>query len=234
MKSLVKLNQVSKNYGSVEALRKVDLSLGSGRIIGLLGPNGSGKTTLIKILTGMIRNYKGKVFIEGQKRSYKANAIISYLPDLFIFDAWKSIKQIIYYFNDVYDDFNLSKCFQLLKEFQIDDRSHFKKLSKGNKEKLQLALVLSRDAKIYLFDEPIGGVDPVVRDIIIDTIMTYKNTDATVILSTHQIYDVENLFDEVIFLKQGKLLLHLPTKDLLKRSGKSLIDTFKEVYRHVR
>ncbi len=232
MNEMVKLENITKFYGTSLALQNVTLSLDKGKIIGLLGPNGSGKTTLIKILTGMTLQYMGKVYINGEPWSHQSKAVISYLPDQLYFDKWMRIQDLENYFADMFKDFNREKFHGLLRKFKIENRVHIKKLSKGNQEKLQLALILSRDAMLYIFDEPIGGVDPALRQIILDTIMESKITDATVILSTHQIYDVEDLFDEVIFLKEGVVLTHMETKALLEKSGKSLLETFKEVFRY--
>jgi len=232
MSEMVKCINVSKYYGNQAALSGVNLTLDKGKIIGLLGPNGSGKTTLIKILTGMTLQYLGEVLIDGAKKDYQSKQRISYLPDQLYFDGWMKISDLQDYVNDMFQDFNLTRFNELLKKFHIEDRGLIRKLSKGNQEKLQLALVLSRDADLYIFDEPIGGVDPALRQIILDTIMDHRNPNATILLSTHQIYDVENLFDEVIFLKEGKVVLHESTSELVKKSGKSLLETFKEVFRY--
>ena len=230
--TILELKNVTKRYKNVTALDEVCLSIEQGKTIGLLGPNGSGKTTLIKIITGMLKRYRGVLYYEGKRWSYHAKEYISYLPDVFVFDRELNIKQLVRYYEDMFEDFNTQKFYALLSKFKIENRSRFDKLSKGNKEKLQLAFVLARDALIYIFDEPIGGVDPAVREIILETIMTYKQTNATVILATHQIHDIENLFDEVVFLKQGKIVLHENTKTLIAKQGKSLVDCFKEVFRH--
>ena len=230
---IIETKQINKTYGKVSALKNVNLRIEKGKVIGLLGPNGSGKTTLIKILTGMIRNYDGQILINGKKWSYKSKALISYLPDVMFFEKWKTLDQLVNFFDDMFEDFQPLKFKELIAYFGIEDRKHFKKLSKGNKEKLQLAFILARNASIYLFDEPIGGVDPAVRELILDVIMKFKNSNATVILSTHQIYDVENLFDEVIFLKKGKVLFHHNTRALIQNNNMSLLNIFKKVYSNV-
>jgi len=232
MAEMLKCVNVTKYYGGLAALDGVNLTLEKGKIIGLLGPNGSGKTTLIKILTGMSLQYTGEVFVDGVKKSYISKAKISYLPDQLYFDQWMKIIDLQNYVKDIFSDFNVDRFMGLMKRFKIDDRGLIRKLSKGNQEKLQLALVLARDAEIYIFDEPIGGVDPALRQIILDTIMDHRNPNSTILLSTHQIYDVVDLFDEVIFLKAGKVVLHKPTKDLVNETGKSLLETFKEVFRY--
>lgn len=233
MNELIKIEALSKNYQRFKALDGVNLQIEKGKIIGLLGPNGSGKTTLIKVITGLLKQYDGKVYIDGKLISYDSKSVISYLPDQLYFDSWMKIKDVKRYFKDMFSDFNVDKFDSLMTTFKIEDRKYIKKLSKGNQEKLQLALILSREAKIYIFDEPIGGVDPALRDTILNAIMAHHTPESTIILSTHQIYDVENLFDQVIFLKEGKVLLHEDLDKVLEASGKSLLETFKEVFRYV-
>lgn len=233
MNELIKIEALSKNYQRFKALDGVNLQIEKGKIIGLLGPNGSGKTTLIKVITGLLKQYDGKVYIDGKFISYDSKSVISYLPDQLYFDSWMKIKDVKRYFKDMFSDFNVDKFDSLMTTFKIEDRKYIKKLSKGNQEKLQLALILSREAKIYIFDEPIGGVDPALRDTILNAIMAHHTPESTIILSTHQIYDVENLFDQVIFLKEGKVLLHEDLDKVLEASGKSLLETFKEVFRYV-
>jgi ABC-2 type transport system ATP-binding protein len=233
MNELIKIEALTKNYQRFKALDGVNLQIEKGKIIGLLGPNGSGKTTLIKVITGLLKQYDGKVYIDGKLISYDSKSVISYLPDQLYFDSWMKIKDVKRYFKDMFSDFNVDKFDSLMTTFKIEDRKYIKKLSKGNQEKLQLALILSREAKIYIFDEPIGGVDPALRDTILNAIMAHHTPDSTIILSTHQIYDVENLFDQVIFLKEGKVLLHDDLDKVLEASGKSLLETFKEVFRYV-
>lgn len=233
MSELVRFENITKIYNNkVVALSDVNLSLESGRIVGLLGPNGSGKTTLIKILTGMIRDHGGAVYVDGKRFSSESKALISYLPDQLYFDQWMRVKDLENYFADMFADFNRDTFQSLLAKFKIPDRGQAKKLSKGNQEKLQLALILSRKARLYVLDEPIGGVDPALRQIIIDTIINEHRIDSTILLSTHQIYDVESLFDDVIFLKEGRVHLQMPTKQLIEESGKSLLETFKEVFKY--
>jgi len=229
---LIEISDVSKNYGSTQALSHVNLQIDKGRVVGLLGPNGSGKTTLIKILTGLLKQYTGDILINGKPIDYESKALISYLPDQIYFDKWMKVTDAVAYFSDMYGDFNEERFNQLMANFRVDKQSLIRKLSKGNQEKLQLALILARDAHIYIFDEPIGGVDPVVREIILSTIMNNHHPDALIILSTHQIYDVEELFDEVIFLKEGHVMLHENTQALLAKHDKSLLEVFKEVFRN--
>ena len=232
--SLIEIRNLFKTYPKTTALNHVSLDLEANKVVGLLGPNGSGKTTLIKILTGLLKQYDGTVKIDGGPIGVHSKSIISYLPDQLYFEKWMKIKDLSIYFQDMFKDFDVSKFNDLLYKFKIDDRGAIKNLSKGNKEKLQLALVLSRNAQIYIFDEPIGGVDPALRQIILDSIEENRHDNSLVIISTHQIYDVESLFDEVIFLKEGNLLLHKPTKQLIEEyNGMNLNDIFKEVFRYV-
>jgi len=232
--NIVSIKNLNKSYGQTRALVNVNLDLTKGKIIGLLGPNGSGKTTLIKILTGLLQQFEGNVTIDGMKISPATKNVVSYLPDQLYFESWMKIDDLKQYFEDMYSDFNPLRFNELMYQFQIPSRDLIRKLSKGNQEKLQLAMVLSRDAKLYIFDEPIGGVDPALREIILDTIMNYRNTEATILLSTHQIYDVEELFDEVVFLKQGEVMLHQNLDELIMERNKSLLEIFKEVFRYAR
>ncbi len=234
MDSIVSIKNLNKAYGKTQALSQVNLELSKGKIIGLLGPNGSGKTTLIKVLTGLLKQYEGEVKIDSMPVSEITKNYVSYLPDQLYFDSWMKINDLKRYFMDMYDDFNPERFQELMSQFQIPNRDLIRKLSKGNQEKLQLALVLSRDAKLYIFDEPIGGVDPALREIILETIMQYRNSDATILLSTHQIYDVEELFDEVIFLRQGQVMLHQNLDELIAEKNKSLLEIFKEVFKYAR
>jgi len=228
----IEIRGISKKYGRKKALKNVSIEISSGKSIGLFGPNGSGKTTLIKILSGMQRKFKGSIYVNGKKWTHKSKALMSYLPDCEMFEHSKPLKNIVRYYRFMFKDFDKERFDALSKRFRIDTASHFKKLSKGNKEKFQLALILSRDAHLYLFDEPIGGVDPAVRQIILDTIVEFRKSDATLIFSTHQLYDVENLFDEVIFLRNGEIYLHEPTKVLTKKYNDTVLNIFKKVYMH--
>jgi ABC-2 type transport system ATP-binding protein len=232
--NIVSIKNLNKSYGQTRALVNVNLDLTKGKIIGLLGPNGSGKTTLIKILTGLLQQFEGNVTIDGMKISPATKNVVSYLPDQLYFESWMKIDDLKKYFEDMYSDFNPLRFNELMYQFQIPSRDLIRKLSKGNQEKLQLAMVLSRDAKLYIFDEPIGGVDPALREIILETIMNYRNSEATILLSTHQIYDVEELFDEVVFLKQGEVMLHQNLDELIMERNKSLLEIFKEVFRYAR
>ncbi|MDR2822258.1 MAG: ABC transporter ATP-binding protein [Acholeplasmatales bacterium] len=230
---MIDIENLNKDYGKISALKNINLSLEDSRVVGLLGPNGSGKTTLIKILTGMISHYSGTVLIDGNKIGPKTKSIVSYLPDQLYYEKWMKVLDLRNSFANLFDDFLIDKFDNLVEKFQIRRDEYIYKLSKGNQEKLQLALALSRNAKVFIFDEPIGGVDPALRVLILDTIMENRNSNSLTIISTHQIFDVEKLFDEVIFLKEGKIVLHKNTEELLIESNKSLLDLFIEVFRYV-
>ncbi|MCL2062133.1 MAG: ABC transporter ATP-binding protein [Firmicutes bacterium] len=230
--SLVVCNNLTKRYGDFLALSNVCLNLPAGKIIGLLGPNGSGKTTLIKLFVNLLMQYDGSILINGNKPGVATKKIISYLPDRnFLSDKW-SAKDAMAYFKDFYDDYNDEKANRLMNELHIDLSKRFKALSKGTKEKVQLALVLSRDAKLYLFDEPIAGVDPAARDYIFKMILDNYNKDASVILSTHLISEAEEILDHIVFIKEGRVVLSDDKQKIIEEKGKSINDLFREVFRY--
>ncbi|MDR1794945.1 MAG: ABC transporter ATP-binding protein [Erysipelotrichaceae bacterium] len=233
MSTLLQLNNVSKSYGSTPALSGVNLSLESGKLVGLLGPNASGKTTMIKVINGLLKNYSGEVVIDGGPVGPRSKAIISYLPDTTYLSDWMKVKDAITLFSDMYPDFDSGKMDTMLHNMEIDKNQKIKAMSKGTKEKMQLALVMSRDAKIYIFDEPIGGVDPAAREYILEVIRHYRSQDSLVIISTHLITDIEEIFDQVIFLKKGQVVLFDDAQAIRDKEGKSINDLFKEVFRHV-
>lgn len=230
--NLIEISNLTKRYGNFTALNDVSLSLPTGKIIGLLGPNGSGKTTLIKLLSNLLMQYQGSILINGHKPGIETKKIVSYLPDRnYLPDKWV-VKDAITYFKDFYDDFDEEKANRLIANLAVDPYKRFKTLSKGTKEKVQLCLVLSRNAKLYLFDEPIAGIDPVARDYIFDLILENYNKESTLIISTHLITDVERILDYTVFLKNGSVILSGDTKTLLEKSGTSLNEMFKEVFKH--
>lgn len=228
--SLIKIDHLTKKYGNLIALKDVCLDLPKGKIIGLLGPNGSGKTTLIKILTCLLHQYEGNVTIDGKKLGIETKKIVSYLPDRNVLPKKMKVIETIEYFADFFDDFNKDKAIGLLKGLQIDLNMRFSDLSKGMKEKVQLVLVLSRNAKLFIFDEPIAGVDPAARDVIFELILKSKREDATIIICTHLISEVERILDYAVFLKNGVVTLRNDVEQIRKASGKSLNEVFKEVY----
>lgn len=231
MYKLIDTKGLTKNYSGKTALFNVNLELESGRIIGLLGPNGSGKTTLIKILCGLLQPTAGMVFIDGQKVGVGTKSIISYLPDQTYLNGNSTIREIINLFVDFYRDFDINRAYYMLSTLGIDPNARLKTFSKGNKEKVQLILVMSRRAKLYILDEPIAGVDPAARDFILNTILSNYDPSASILISTHLISDVENILNDVIFLQNGQIALHASAEDIRNHEGKSIDALFREVYR---
>lgn len=227
---IVRCSAVSKTYGSTYALSAVDLVIGSGKVIGLLGPNGSGKTTLIKLLCGLLTPTVGTITINGMKVGPATKAMVSYLPDRTYIPDWMKVREILDYFSDFYADFRRPLAETMLNDMHINFDAVMKTLSKGNQEKVQLILVMSRDAVLYLLDEPIAGVDPVARDYILETIIRMHNPASSVVISTHLITDIEPVLDEVIMIKYGTPVLQGDANRLRNTFGKSINDIFKEVF----
>lgn len=221
---------LTKNYGDIHALKGIDLKLEPGRFIGLLGPNGSGKTTLMKIIAGVLSQDSGEVLVGGHSIGKNSKAMISYLPDLEYLPDMK-IGLIVDLFADFFDDFDKEKALAMLSDMKLKTNQLPKKLSKGNREKLQLILAMSRRAKLYLLDEPIGSIDPAARDYILHTILDNYSEDATVLLSTHLIGDVESILDEAIFLKEGEILAHRDAEELRTTEHMSIDGYFREVFK---
>lgn len=199
MSELLKITNVTKKYHHFKALNNVSMTLESGKIIGLLGPNGSGKTTLIKIINGLLKDYEGEVLVDGKNVGIDSRKIISYLPDENYFQDWMYIKDVLSIFSDLYEDFDKENCLTLMNRFKLDKGMKIKEMSKGMKEKFQLSLVMSRKAKLYILDEPIAGVDPAAREVILDVILNNYEEDALVLISTHLISDLETIFDFMCF-----------------------------------
>lgn len=229
--NILEIVNVTKKYGDFTALNNVSLSLGKGKIIGLLGPNGSGKTTLIKIINGLLQPTSGKVLINGLKPGIESKKVISYLPERTYFNANMTVESILKLFKDFYVDFDLNEARSLLEKFKIPVKNKMSELSKGMREKVQLTLVINRQADIYIFDEPIAGVDPASRELILKTIISYFKKGSTVIISTHLIADIEELIDEVIMLKEGSISLIGKADNLRKQMGTSIDGIFREVFR---
>lgn len=229
--ALVKVTGLTKYYGAKKALNEVNLTIEPGKIIGLLGPNGSGKTTFIKILNGLLQADAGEVLINGNKPGVITKNEVSYLPDRPYFGDWMRVSDVLNLFTDFYFDFNREHAEGMCKALCIDTNAKIKTLSKGMKEKVQLILVMSRAAKLYLLDEPIAGVDPAARDMILDTILSNYHPESTVIISTHLIGDIERVLDEVIFLQEGNVVLHDTTDAIREREGKSVDALFREMFR---
>lgn len=230
MDYVLEIRDLSKNYGATNALNNVNLKIERGEIIGLLGPNGSGKTTLLKIINGLVNNYNGEVRILGQNLNVKSKGKVAFLPDSnFVPQSW-SIARLLEFFGDFFDDFNKSRALALFRELDINLDLRFKSLSKGTKEKVQLCLILSRDAEIYMFDEPIAGVDPKARDLIFRLILDNYNKDASIIISTHLVRDVESILSSAIFLRYGEVIAFDSLANLKAKYGdKNLEDIFKEL-----
>ncbi len=222
---------LSKSYGSVPALSHVSLSLEPGHIVGLLGPNGSGKTTMIKLANGLLTPSAGEILIDGKKPGAETKAIVSYLPERTYIPLWMNVTQLMDFFCDFYADFRRERAEEMIAHLGIQMKQSVKEMSKGTREKVQLILVMSRAAKLYLLDEPIGGVDPATRDYIIGTIIGNYDPEATVVISTHLISDVENVLDEVVFINKGQIILHSTTDEIREKNNKSVDALFREVFK---
>ena len=227
---LVVCSGLTKTYGSFTALDHLDLTLERGRFIGLLGPNGSGKTTTIKLLNGLLQPTAGTVTIDGMQPGRGTHSIVSYLPDRACLDENMKVADIIDFFSDFYRDFDRVKATEMLNTLNLPSLSRLKALSKGNREKVQLILTMSRRAQLYILDEPIAGVDPAARDYILNTILANYSEDASVLLSTHLIADIERVLDEVVFLKEGSMVLHESVDTIREEHGKSVDMLFREVF----
>jgi ABC-2 type transport system ATP-binding protein len=229
--AILECKNLSKRFKFVTALDQVNLSIEPGRVVGLLGPNGSGKTTLIKLAAGLLTPSEGEILINGQAPGVESKAIVAYLPDRDFLPGWMKVEQMLNFFSDFYADFDPEKAREMLTRLGINARQSFKTMSKGTREKVQLILVMSRQARLYLLDEPIGGVDPATRDFILDTIIRNYNPEAAVVISTHLIADVEQVLDDVIFLQQGRVALQSSVDAIREKQGKSVDQYFREVYR---
>ena len=221
---------LTKKYGNKVALNHVDLSLESGRIVGLLGPNGSGKTTMLKLANGLLTPTDGGIFIDDKKPGIETKAIVSYLPDADYLLDWMNVGELLDMFKSFYDDFRYDRALKMLEELHIQLNDKLKNLSKGNKEKVQLVLAMSREAKVYFLDEPIGGVDPAARDYILRTIIGNYSENALVVISTHLIADVEPVLDEAIFIRDGEIVFHRSVDEIREKEGKSVDALFREVF----
>ncbi len=231
MNSLIEIVGLTKAYDAEHvAINNLSVTLPRGRIIGLLGPNGSGKTTLIKMLNGLLTPTQGTILIGGECPGVGTKARISYLPDRNYLNNGQRIKDVLSYFADFYKDFSMEKALGMLENLGINPSDKMKSLSKGTKEKVQLILVMSREADLYILDEPIAGVDPAARDYILKTIINNYNPEATVLLSTHLIGDIESVLDEVIFLRYGQLILYTSVDNIRQQHGKSVDAYFREVF----
>lgn len=231
MSELIRIENLTKSYNGLIALNNINLSIHSGKIIGLLGPNGSGKTTLIKLLNGLLTPTAGNIYIKGNKPGVETKKIISYLPDNNFLNSWMTVEQIVEFFCDFYEDFRKDLAYEMLTKLGVSKTVKLKTLSKGNKEKVCLILVMSRNADIYILDEPIAAVDPATRDYIVSTIINNYNPNAAVIISTHLISDIEPALDEAIFINFGNVVLHKTVDQIRDETGKSVDELFREVFR---
>lgn len=231
MAELLRCDGITKKYGPLIALNNIDLSTEGGRIIGLLGPNGSGKTTLIKLINGLLTPTSGSLTVCGGAPGVETKKVVAYLPDSNYLNSWMTVGQLVDMFCDFYEDFRRDTAIEMLTRLGITTGVRLKTLSKGNKEKVSLILVMSRSAKLYVLDEPIAGVDPATRDYIISTIIGNYNPEASVIISTHLISDIEQVLDEVIFINNGNIVLHKSVDAIREESGKSADELFREVFK---
>ena len=228
---VLEIKGLNKSYGKKSALENIDLKIERGRIIGLLGPNGSGKTTLIKLINGLLTPNSGAITVDGSPIGEKSRLAVSYLPDKTYLPDWMKVKDVMKMFEDFYENFDIKKAEDMLGKLGINGDERLKALSKGTKEKVQLILVMCRNAKLYLLDEPIGGVDPAARDYILNTIITTYNPDASVVISTHLISDIEKVLDEAIFINNGQIVLHDTVDNIREKEGKSVDGYFREVFK---
>lgn len=231
MGALLETAGLTKRYGNKEALSDISLSIERGRIIGLLGPNGSGKSTFIKLANGLLTPTSGSLLINGQPVGPESKSKVSYLPERTYLNNWMKVNDVIDFFHDFYDNFDRGKAYEMLNRLQINANDKLKTMSKGTKEKVQLILVMSRNADLYLLDEPIGGVDPAARDYILSTILNNYNPSGSIIISTHLISDIEQILDDVIFIQNGHLVKMASVDEIRSEEGKSVDAVFREVFK---
>ena len=228
---LLEINHLYKNYDDKEVLKDINLKLKGGKIIGLLGQNGAGKSTLIKLINDLLIRTKGNIKVNGNDIGVETKKIISYLPERTYLNKNMTVNEVINYFNDFYDNFDSKKARKLLKDLKLDENQKLSKMSKGMQEKVQLVLVMSRKALLYILDEPLGGVDPATRDYILDTILNNFNHDASIIISTHLIADIERILDEVVFINDGRIILHEDTDKLREKENASIDEIFRRMFK---
>ena len=229
--NLLEIKKVNKKFGDKQILHDINLVIPRGKIIGLLGKNGTGKSTLIKLINDLLTADSGEILINGKAIGTESKKIISYLPERTYLDKSMTVKSVLNYFNDFYENFDIDKAQSLLKDLELDQNQKLSKMSKGMQEKVQLVLVMSRKADLYILDEPLGGVDPATRDYILDTILTNFDDGASVIISTHLITDVERILDEVIFIDKGKIVLQSSADELRNKEGKSIDEIFRGMFK---
>ena len=228
---LLEIKDLDKKYDDKYALKDINLKLTSGKIIGLLGKNGAGKTTLIKLINDLLVPTSGEILVNGNKVGVETKKVISYLPERTYLNKQMKVKEVLDYFKDFYDNFDIEKARKLLKDLELDENQSLSKMSKGMQEKVQLVLVMSRKANLYILDEPLGGVDPATRDYILDTILSNFNENASVIISTHLISDIERILDEVVFIDKGKIVLQSNTDELRTKENASIDEIFRRAFK---
>ncbi len=231
MGNIVEFKDVHKSYGNKEILKDVNLNISKNKIIGLLGPNGSGKTTMIKLMNGLLQPDEGNVEVNGLKPSVETKKIVSYLPEKTYLNDWMKVKDILAFFQDFYEDFDMEKANKMIGNLKIDKNEKLKTMSKGTKEKVQLILVMSRNADLYILDEPIGGVDPAARSYILKTILSNYNENSTLLIATHLISEIENICDDVIFISNGEIVLQGNVDEIREEKGKSIDALFREEFK---
>lgn len=231
MNSIVEFKNVNKSFGNREALKNINLEISKGKIVGLLGPNGSGKTTMIKIMNSLLTEDSGEVLINGERPSVDSKEIISYLPEKTYLSDWMRVKDVLNFFEDFYKDFDMKKAEEMITNLDIDINQKLKSMSKGTKEKVQLILVMSRKAKLYILDEPIGGVDPAARSYILKTIIKNYSSEGTLLIATHLISEIEGICDEIIFINKGDIVLQGDAEKIREESGKSIDALFREEFK---
>ena len=228
---LLECKNLCKNYGKNKVLKNINLTIPRGKIIGLLGKNGTGKTTLIKLINDLLVPTSGEILINGKKVGVESKNIISYLPERTYLDKSMTVREVIKFFSEFYEDFDSKKAEKLIKDLDLDINSKLSKMSKGMQEKVQLVLVMSRKSQLYILDEPLGGVDPATRDYILDTILSNFNEGASIIISTHLISDIERILDEVIFIDKGKIILTSDTDKLREKENSSIDEVFRRMFK---
>lgn len=231
MGNIVEFKDVHKSYSKKEVLKGLNLNIPKGKIVGLLGPNGSGKTTMIKLMNGLLQPDRGSIEINGMKPSKETKKIVSYLPERTYLNDWMKVKDILEFFYDFYEDFDVQKANEMINFLKIDKNEKLKSMSKGTKEKVQLILVMSRKADLYILDEPIGGVDPAARSYILKTILTNYNEDSTLLIATHLISEIENICDDILFISNGEIVLQGNVDEIREDKGKSIDALFREEFK---
>ena len=230
MTELLKIENLWKRYGLKAVIRELNIEITEGKIVGLVGDNGSGKTTLLKMIAGLQHPSEGSITIAGKKVGLETKEIVSFMSDKPVFDDWMTVKDSIFFYRDFYKDFDIQKAVDTVAEFKIPLEEKITALSKGMVEKLQIILTFSRKAKLYVLDEPLGGIDLISREHVLELILQFYREDCTILISTHLINEVENIFDEVIFVKDGEIVLHENVEELRFQRGKAVTDLFKEVF----